>query len=442
VDAAGDGDIVADAGVDALRWATLLAAEGAEGGVVPGALLKFEGAQAGVLVSGDLVGSITFDGSVVSSVERDRFLWRLNAEGKTESVSARSLMGDQRGAALMQAQDGVLYELVIGGATQQVQLGTATGTNAPFGELSSLASDTTGFLAQGRDKLALYAGQSGAVVVAGAVAADNLSNLVPLGSGSVRAVGRAGNDLVLAGATKPGAPLPGDNICTVMHADRKGYVLRLKAADLLAASPKVSCVARTTLWATELTIDAVTYAPMMGTLDAEVIVVGRAKGDLYVGKNDIFIDGNSVVTMHDAKIATGEEGGIFVLKLADNGSLVRHKVFPHRSVADDSQTRAARVRRDGSLVLAGWLGGPMDFGGGPLTHNGASDAFIVTLAPDLTHRWSTSFGDAFQQQIRAMEVASDDAIYVSGLVSGTLGLAGLTSPVGQPSGFVAKFVAP
>jgi hypothetical protein len=94
------------------------------------------------------------------------------------------------------------------------------------------------------------------------------------------------------------------------------------------------------------------------------------------------------------------------------------------------------------LVLAGWLGGPMDFGGGPLTHNGASDAFIVTLAPDLTHRWSTSFGDAFQQQIRAMEVASDDAIYVSGLVSGTLGLAGLTSPVGQPSGFVAKFVAP
>jgi hypothetical protein len=41
-----------------------------------------------------------------------------------------------------------------------------------------------------------------------------------------------------------------------------------------------------------------------------------------------------------------------------------------------------------------------------------------------------------------MEVASDDAIYVSGLVSGTLGLAGLTSPVGQPSGFVAKFVAP
>ncbi|MCK6550884.1 IPT/TIG domain-containing protein [Myxococcota bacterium] len=95
---------------------------------------------------------------------------------------------------------------------------------------------------------------------------------------------------------------------------------------------------------------------------------------------------------------------------------------------------------DGSVYVAGWYDGTVDFGGGPLTGNGNNEIYLVKLDANGNHVWSRSFGDGNYQWIWHLAVDSQGNVIVVGGNDGTVDFGGgpLTS-LGSEDGFVAKF---
>ena len=108
----------------------------------------------------------------------------------------------------------------------------------------------------------------------------------------------------------------------------------------------------------------------------------------------------------------------------------------------DDRARAVSVDRGGNVVVAGEFLGTADFGGGPLTSAGSSDAFVARYDSKGAHLWSKRLGGT----------GTDSAWAVATTVSGTLLLAGdfsdsvdfggggLTS-AGSSDVFVAEYAA-
>jgi hypothetical protein len=91
----------------------------------------------------------------------------------------------------------------------------------------------------------------------------------------------------------------------------------------------------------------------------------------------------------------------FVVKLASDGSHVWSFAYGDSSYQEGS---AIAVAPDGSLLVGGGVSGSIDFGGGPLTAAGSTDAFVAKLAPDGAHVWSRLYGDAAFQQTSGLAV--------------------------------------
>lgn len=93
----------------------------------------------------------------------------------------------------------------------------------------------------------------------------------------------------------------------------------------------------------------------------------------------------------------------------------------------------------GNVLLAGRFEGTVDFGAGPMTSAGVSDAFLAKLDPDGNALWAKRFGDAMYQQ--TWSVAADPAgnIFIAGAFLGSIDFGGgsLVS-AGNQDIFVAK----
>jgi hypothetical protein len=83
---------------------------------------------------------------------------------------------------------------------------------------------------------------------------------------------------------------------------------------------------------------------------------------------------------------------------------------------------SAAVDEQGHVWLTGGLTGTRDFGGTTLTSLGASDVFVVQLAPDGGVLWARSFGDAGDLQRGESIAVSDGKIVVAGTFDGRLDL--------------------
>lgn len=118
------------------------------------------------------------------------------------------------------------------------------------------------------------------------------------------------------------------------------------------------------------------------------------------------------------------------------GNLLWAKQFGE---AGTQQGLSVAVDGAGNVVLAGSLFGAADFGGGPLTSAGQSDAFLAKFDTDGNHVWSKVFGDTKAQT--ALDVAIDTTgnVVVLGSFTGPIDLGGgpLVSS-GGPDMFVAK----
>jgi hypothetical protein len=106
---------------------------------------------------------------------------------------------------------------------------------------------------------------------------------------------------------------------------------------------------------------------------------------------------------------------ILIAKLNPSGGHVWSKSFTP-TTADHAFCSDVELDGNGDVILTGIMEGPLDLGGGPLTHGGYEDAWLAKLSGvDGTHVWSKSFGDTDSQRGRRLALQPDGTIVLAGM---------------------------
>jgi hypothetical protein len=103
---------------------------------------------------------------------------------------------------------------------------------------------------------------------------------------------------------------------------------------------------------------------------------------------------------------------------------------------------AIAVDSQSNVIVAGSVGGPADFGGGPLPPAGGLDAFVAKLTPDGSHLWSRRYGAGGDDLAQGVAVDGDDNVIVAGVFAGTVDFGGgALQSAGSTDAFVVKLSA-
>ncbi len=131
---------------------------------------------------------------------------------------------------------------------------------------------------------------------------------------------------------------------------------------------------------------------------------------------------------------------VYLVKLAASNGA---HVFSHSYGDPQEQTaRKIAVNPDGRTALAGWFEGAIDFGDGPLTSGGGYDAFVAVLTGSGSHLWSRSAGTTENQFGTHVGMSTaGDVFFVGSFENGIwLGGAPFTSQ-GDRDIFTARYTA-
>lgn len=111
--------------------------------------------------------------------------------------------------------------------------------------------------------------------------------------------------------------------------------------------------------------------------------------------------------------------------------------------AQDQFGTSLGVGNGGMNYLAGHFSGVVDFGGGPLVSAGGTDIYLAEIDPSNgAHLWSERFGDAADQQRPDVACTPQGRLFLTGRTNGTVDFGGgpLTS-AGSTDAFLAAFEA-
>jgi fibronectin type 3 domain-containing protein len=106
--------------------------------------------------------------------------------------------------------------------------------------------------------------------------------------------------------------------------------------------------------------------------------------------------------------------------------------------------RGISVDPSNNVVIAGYFGGPVDFGGGALTSAGAMDVFVAKYAGSDGHwLWAKRYGDANDQHANAVATDSSGNVIVTGDFLSAIDFGGgaLAPSPGTQTIFLAKLAA-
>ena len=169
--------------------------------------------------------------------------------------------------------------------------------------------------------------------------------------------------------------------------------------------------------------------------------------------NDMHAWGNGVATDSSGNVViTGYFGGsvdfgggplssagladFFVAKYDGNGNHLWSKRF-----GDSSSESGAEVATDGSgnVVITAGFEGSVDFGGGPLSSAGLADIFVAKFDGSGNHLWSKRFGDSSSDKGASVATDGSGSVVITGYFFGSVdfGSGPLTS-ASNGDGFVAK----
>jgi len=131
----------------------------------------------------------------------------------------------------------------------------------------------------------------------------------------------------------------------------------------------------------------------------------------------------------------------FLAKFDSDGS----HLWSHRfGDAGVQQAQDATVDASGNVVIAGYFGGTVDFGGGALAAIGStfSDIFLATFDPVGNHAWSERFGDASLDYAGTVALDPWDNIVISGRFQGAIDFGGgVLTGAGDDDVFLTKFAS-
>jgi hypothetical protein len=172
----------------------------------------------------------------------------------------------------------------------------------------------------------------------------------------------------------------------------------------------------------ELTVYGIAVDPQTHA----IYIVGTHEGPLDIGTTPE-LPGNGDIDM-------------FIAKLDATGKALWSKTFGD---TNEQQARRVAVDPQGNVVFVGYNGGAVDFGGGPLVSQSNQALVVAKLDSNGKHLWSKQYGDSFTlPQGIACDAKGD--IVIAGTLGGTLDFGGGKKLEGSPDDddmFVAKVTA-
>ena len=119
-----------------------------------------------------------------------------------------------------------------------------------------------------------------------------------------------------------------------------------------------------------------------------------------------------------------------------------HRWSHHFGSSDDERGIGVAVDASGIVYVTGNFKDIVDFGGVPLTSTGGSDIFVASFTSTGTHRWSRRFGSLFDEGGFGAAVDVGGNVYVTGFFEATVDFGGgPLSSVGSDDIFVASFTS-
>lgn len=103
------------------------------------------------------------------------------------------------------------------------------------------------------------------------------------------------------------------------------------------------------------------------------------------------------------------------------------------------EARGVAFDAAGNEYVTGVFAGTVDFGGGPITSQSSADVFLAKYTPGGAHVWSRGFGGTLSDGAKAIAVAPDGRIAITGTFGGTADFGGAAPLVS--TGTVNVFVA-
>lgn len=114
---------------------------------------------------------------------------------------------------------------------------------------------------------------------------------------------------------------------------------------------------------------------------------------------------------------------VFLLKFAPNGTHIWSKRFGGVNNTDIGY--GVDTDASGNILLTGtYFNSGIDFGGGPLTGAGSTDAFVAKLDPNGAHIWSKGFGGTGGDRPNSCAFDAAGNVLVTGVFSNTINFGG------------------
>ncbi len=158
--------------------------------------------------------------------------------------------------------------------------------------------------------------------------------------------------------------------------------------------------------------------------DGEVALAGGFQGVIDLGNGSLTSQGS-----YDA----------FVAAFDGAGAPAWSKSFGNSS---EQQAWGLTIDPSGSVIVAGEMQGSADFGGGSLSSQGGYDVFAAKFASDGSHLWSRRDGDSNTQYSNEVASAPDGSLWLAGYFLGVLdfGTGGQLTNVGGHDGYWAHLL--
>lgn len=128
-----------------------------------------------------------------------------------------------------------------------------------------------------------------------------------------------------------------------------------------------------------------------------------------------------VADLGGGPVGTPGEYSVFVTSYDPSGGHRWDRVFTEKDATvpvGTARRGPIAVSAAGDIVVAGQFSGTTDLGMGPVTSNGATDVFVVSLDGAGALRWARAFGGAEAEAIRAVEVDGAGRVRIAGIFKG------------------------